>query len=109
MHSARRQSNDAADPIEDLVLRLYVSGMTSRSAEAIGLIKSVCDEFFPGRYDLRVFDLYSQPSEARADSVSAAPTLVKAWPRPATRMIGGFDDRNGLLRSLGVVPPGVQP
>jgi circadian clock protein KaiB len=81
---------------------MYVSGMTRRSAEAIREIKSICEEHFPGRYDLEVFDLYEKPERAAEADVLAAPTLDKLQPSPAVRMVGSMTDRPRVLRSLGV-------
>jgi circadian clock protein KaiB len=90
-----------ADQQRDLVLRLYVAGMTARSANAIRSIKSICEENFPGRYALEVFDLYQSPAAAQAGNVIAAPTLVRVEPLPEVRLIGSLDDRARVLRSLG--------
>lgn len=43
------------------VLRLYVTGMTPRSARAVNNLRAICDEYLEGRYDLEVIDIYQQP------------------------------------------------
>jgi len=91
-----------AQASQTLVLRMYVSGMTLRSAEAIRAIKRICEEHFPGRYDLEVFDLYQAPERAAEADVLAAPTLDKLQPEPAVRMVGNMTDERRVLRSLGV-------
>lgn len=96
-----------AQHAQELVLRLYVAGMTARSAGAIRSIKAICEEHFAGHYDLQVFDLYQTPEAARDADVIAAPTLVKVGPGPELRLIGSLEDRPRVLRSLGMpeTPP----
>ena len=99
---ARLRAALEAQDSQTLVLRMYVSGMTLRSAEAIRAIKRICEEHFSGRYDLEVFDLYQTPERAAEADVLAAPTLDKLQPEPAVRMIGNMADEQRVLRSLGV-------
>ena len=35
------------------LLRLYVTGMTTRSVEAVARVRAVCDEHLAGRYERR--------------------------------------------------------
>jgi circadian clock protein KaiB len=84
------------------VLRLYVTGATDRSLRAIANIRGFCERHLKGRYDLRVFDIYQQPSLAQAQQIVAAPTLVKREPLPLKRLVGDFSDQNRLGASLGL-------
>ncbi len=86
------------------VLRLYVTGSTQRSGQAITNIRSLCDEFLPGRYDLDVIDIYQQPDAAVGQQIIAAPTLVKELPLPARRMIGDLANRDRVLVGLDLHP-----
>lgn len=85
------------------VLRLYVSGTTPRSTEAINNIMKICEEYLPGRHDLEVFDVYQQPGLTAAQQIVAAPTLVKKSPGPLRRLIGNLSDTRRILERLGVV------
>jgi circadian clock protein KaiB len=85
------------------VLRLYVSGATSRSTEAISNIRKICEEHLAGQYDLQVFDIYQQPQLTAAQQIVAAPTLVKESPGPLRRLIGNLTDTRRILDRLGVV------
>ena len=85
------------------VLRLYVSGTTPRSTEAISNIKKICEEYMPGHYDLEVFDIYQQPELTSAQQIIAAPTLVKESPGPLRRLIGNLSDTRRILQHLGIV------
>ena len=82
------------------LLRLYVSGMTPRSSEAIERTKAICDEYLQGHYELEVVDIYQQPSAARDDQIVAAPTLVKRLPPPLRRLIGDLSDKERVLIGL---------
>jgi circadian clock protein KaiB len=91
----------AADRVR-YVLRLYVTGATDRSTRAVANIRWFCERHLKGRYDLRVVDIYQQPSLAQDQQIIAAPTLVKSEPPPPRRLVGDFSDRERLVASLGV-------
>ena len=82
------------------MLRLYVTGLTLRSSQAIARLQSVCEEFLQGRYDLEVIDIYQQPELARSAQLVAAPTLIKELPLPVRRLIGDLSDRRRVLVGL---------
>jgi circadian clock protein KaiB len=81
-------------------LRLYITGMTPRSTDAIAAIKHICEEFLPGRYDLEVIDIYQHPEQARAAQIIASPTLLKRLPVPLRRLIGDLSNRERVLIGL---------
>ena len=81
-------------------LRLYVSGTSPRSGLAIANVRSLCDEFLAGRYDLEVIDIYQQPGVAAHEQIIAAPTLIKITPIPSRRLIGDLSDRQKVLVGL---------
>ncbi len=82
------------------VLRLYVTGMTPRSTQAITSIKSVCEQYLEGRYDLEVIDIYQHPHLAKDEQIIAVPTLVKKLPAPLRRFIGNLSDEERVLLGL---------
>lgn len=82
------------------VLRLFITGNTVRSSHAIANIRSLCDEYLAGRYQLEVVDIYQQPNEAAKEQIIAAPTLVKELPAPVKRLIGDLTDRDKVLVGL---------
>ena len=85
---------------EDYVLRLYITGTSPRSCLAVANIRSICEEFLPGRYDLDVIDIYQQPEEALDQQIVAAPTLVKKFPLPSRRMVGDLSNRDRVTAAL---------
>jgi circadian clock protein KaiB len=82
------------------VLRLYVSGSTSKSALAIENIKRICEQHLKHRYDLEVIDIYQQPSLAREEQIVAVPTLIKRFPPPLRRLIGDLSNVKKVLFGL---------
>ncbi len=88
---------------ERYVLRLYVTGMTTRATRAIRNVREICDEHLKGRYDLEVIDVYRQPVLARNEQIIAAPTLVKKLPLPLRRIIGDMSHRDRVLLGLDLI------
>jgi circadian clock protein KaiB len=82
------------------VLRLYVSGSTSKSSQAIENIKRVCEQHLKNRYDLEVIDIYQQAKLARDEQVVAVPTLIKRLPLPLRRLIGDMSNLKKVLFGL---------
>jgi len=85
---------------ETFVLRLYITGMTPRSAEAIASIREICEKHLGGHYDLEVIDIYQQPSLAKDEQIIAAPTLVKKLPLPLRRLVGNLSQEDRVLLGL---------
>lgn len=86
------------------ILKLYVSGATRRSSNAIENIKNFCEEHLKGRYELEIIDIYQQPELLEKDQVIAAPTLIKQLPLPLRRLIGDMSDVEKILIGLNVKP-----
>ena len=82
------------------VLRLYVTGMTSRSVAAIENIKLICEEHLRGRYELEIIDVYQHPNLADDEQIVAAPALIKKLPLPLRRFIGDMSQTERILLGL---------
>jgi circadian clock protein KaiB len=85
------------------VLCLYVAGLAPRSTLAIQRIRSICERYLTGRYELSVIDLYLQPEMARQAQIVVAPTLVKQSPSPRRLFIGDMTDETRILQGLQIV------
>ena len=94
-----KQSAEAKKP-EQYVLRLYITGMTPRAGRAIENVRTLCEEYLPGRYELEVIDVYQQPALAKGEQIIAAPTLIKKLPLPLRRIIGDMSNRDRVLVGL---------
>ena len=100
-HSTATYERSFAKPDQShYELRLYVAGMTPRSARAIANIKEICEEHLKGHYDLKVFDLYQLPALTEGEQIIAVPTLIKSLPLPLRRIIGDLSNRDRVLIGL---------
>jgi circadian clock protein KaiB len=85
------------------VLKLYVTGKTPRSTQAVENLRAICDEYLEGRYDLEVIDIYQQPGLLAGEQIIAAPTLLKKSPLPMRRLVGDLSNRHRVLVGLDLV------
>jgi circadian clock protein KaiB len=84
------------------VLRLFVTGASQKSLQAIGNLNRLCEENFPDQYELEVIDIYQQPAVAAKEQLLAVPTLIKDLPLPVRRLIGNLSNTTDTLKHLGV-------
>lgn len=84
-------------------LRLYITGETPRSLEAVSAIRAICEERLQGRYDLEIVDLRRHPERARGEQILALPLLVRSLPAPLRKMIGNLSDLDRVLQGLELV------
>jgi circadian clock protein KaiB len=90
-------------------LKLFVTGSTPRSLEAIAQLKEICETHLKGRYTLEVIDVHQQPHLAEAEQIVALPTLLKKLPPPLRRILGTFSEKERLLAVLGIAPSKKRP
>ena len=83
------------------ILRLYVTGSSARSLQAIQNLKKICEEHLPD-YDLEVIDIYEDPQAAREEQIIAAPTLVKKLPKPLRKFVGDLSNTKKILIGLDI-------
>ena len=88
----------------DWILRLYVAGMSGRSAAAMRNLEALCEEHLSGRYQIEVIDLLKQPQLSRGDQIIALPTLVRRLPSPMKKIIGDLSDQERVLVGLDLRP-----
>ena len=94
------------------LLKLYVTGRSTKSEAAIANLRRLCDEELSGRYELQVVDVLEHPQAAEDDKILATPTLIKRLPPPLRRVIGDLSDKHKVLLGLEVrsdLPPGTDP
>jgi circadian clock protein KaiB len=84
------------------ILKLYVTGKTVRSENAIRNLKSICLNELKGEYELKVIDVLESPDSAEKDKVMATPTLIKSLPPPIRRLVGDLNDRDRVLLHLDI-------
>ena len=86
------------------LLKLYVTGTSSRTATAIENLQRICEQELRGLYQLQIIDVLEQPQAAEDDRVLATPTLIKQLPPPLRRVIGDLSDKEKVLFGLEVRP-----
>jgi circadian clock protein KaiB len=89
---------------EKYVLRLFVSGMTPKSIQAIDNLKKICEEQLHGRYNLEIIDISQQPGSVKKQEIIATPTLIKELPKPIRRIIGDLSNKERILIGLNLKP-----
>jgi len=82
------------------ILRLYIAGNTSRSAQAVMNIREICETRLKGRYKLEVIDIYQQPGLAKGEQIIAVPTLIKSLPLPLKKIIGDMSKTERVIFGL---------
>jgi circadian clock protein KaiB len=93
-------THDDQDP--SYVLKLFITGNTPRSARSILNVRSFCQRFLEGRYELKIVDICQEPTVARDEQIIAAPTLIKSFPLPFRRLVGDFSDQSRVATGLDV-------
>ncbi len=91
------------------LLRIFITGQTTRSTLALENIRKICEEHLPDRYRLEVIDIYQEPQKASEAQIIAAPTVVKVLPEPLRRIIGDLSDVEKVLIGLDLKPRGTEP
>ncbi len=97
----RASRNRALEPYE---LKLFITGSTPKSLEAIAQIKALCESELRGRYTLEVIDVHQSPHLAEAEQIVALPTLLRKLPPPLRKILGGFSEKDRVLAALGLAP-----
>jgi circadian clock protein KaiB len=87
---------------EKISLQLYVSGMSSKSMEAIENIRRICDELPADAYDLEIIDIYKHPEAAAESHIVFSPSLIKRLPLPKKVLIGKLSDTEKVIKTLGI-------
>ena len=86
----------------EYLLKLFVSGPTPRSQQALDNLQSICEVHLAGRYRIEVVDLSQSPRAARDEQIIATPTLLKVRPVPSRRVIGDLSQLDKVLRGLDI-------
>lgn len=82
------------------VLKLYVTGHTSRTDAAVRNLRRICERDLGSEYDLEIIDVLEHPQLAEDERILATPTLIKALPPPMRRVIGDLSSMDRVLLGL---------
>ncbi len=84
-------------------LKLYITGQTPRSEQAIANMRNICQEELRGQYELIIIDVLERPQMAEDEKIIATPTLIKALPSPLRRIIGDLSNKEKVLLGLDIL------
>ena len=84
------------------LLRLFVTGASTRTATAISNLRRICEQELEGQFDLEIIDVLEFPELAENERILATPTLIKSLPLPLRRVIGDLSDTEKVLLGLEV-------
>ena len=95
---------DTISDQEYYVLKLYVTGQTKNSRNAINNLQKICEEHLHGRYRIEIIDLLENPQLAKEDQILAVPTLIKKLPASVGKIIGDLSNTERVLVGLDLRP-----
>jgi circadian clock protein KaiB len=85
-------------------LKLYLTGRTPRSQQAIDNLRGLLEEQFAEQYELEVIDVLENPQLAEDDKILATPTVIRGLPAPVRRVVGDLSNRDQVLLGLDLTP-----
>jgi circadian clock protein KaiB len=94
--------NAPAKSDDKLILKLYISGMSLKSMEAIKNLKNLCDEHLLENFELEIIDIYKNPELAEEQHIVFSPSLIKQLPLPKKTLIGTLSDTEKVVSALGI-------
>lgn len=86
------------------VLKLYVTGQTPRTRQAISILHEIIESELADDYELTVINVLERPKLAEDEKILATPTLVRELPPPLRRVVGDLSDKSRVLRGLDISP-----
>jgi len=89
--------------VDKYIFKLFVTGQTPRSEQAIHNLREMCEERLSGRYEIVVIDVLERPDMAEQERILATPTLIKEVPPPERRIIGELSMVEEVIRRLGLI------
>jgi circadian clock protein KaiB len=83
-------------------LMLYVADETPACLNASNNLQRLCDEQLKGNCEVEVIDILRNPETASDEQIVAIPTLIKKFPLPVRRVIGGLSNTERLFVGLDI-------
>jgi circadian clock protein KaiB len=87
--------------------QLYRAGDTAKCRRAVANLRSICDQYLPGRYSIEVVDLLGDPERARTEAIIAVPTVIRKSPPPERRVVGDLSRTEEALKGLDIPHEGL--
>ena len=82
--------------------RLYISGDTENSAQALSNLTALCGKHLVNRHEIELVDVFREPGRALEDRVFMTPTLVKLSPGHVQRIVGTLGQTQFVMQALGL-------
>ena len=89
--------------MDKYILKLYVTGLTSRAKRAIINLQQIHQEYLQEKYRIEIIDILEKPQLAEDEKILATPTLIKSLPPPIRRIIGDLSDKEKVLFGLDII------
>lgn len=86
-----------------LILRLFVTGRSGHTQQALKNLETICQEELEGDYKIEVIDVLENPQLAEDEKILATPTLIKMLPPPLRKIVGDLSNREKVLLGLDLV------
>ncbi|PJF32350.1 MAG: circadian clock protein KaiB [Candidatus Thermofonsia Clade 1 bacterium] len=87
------------------VLKLYVTGQTTRTERAIYNLYDLCNKYLADNYEITVIDVLEYPQLAEEEKILATPTVIRELPLPHRRLVGDLSDVERVLNALDLTVP----
>ena len=92
------------------LLRLFVTGESATSQNAISNLNSIANEILPGKHKIEVVNSLDDPARQFEEGVLVTPTLViKKNSLPSRQIIGDLSDKKKIAISLQFYKEGNEP
>lgn len=85
------------------VLKLFVTGHTSRGEKAIYNFRRLCRDVLKDEYEAEIIDVLENPQITDKEKIIATPTLLKVSPLPSRRVIGDLTNFKKVIEGLGII------
>jgi circadian clock protein KaiB len=84
------------------ILRLYVTGITSRSQDAIRKVKDICEQELHGFYELEV--IYEGSDRTDEEDEVEVLTSIRRLPSPLKKLISDLSNKERVVVGMEIVP-----
>jgi len=82
------------------VLRLFISGHSQATTQALTTLYRFLEQKLSNSYTLKVVDIMKHPEQAEMNQISATPTLVRVYPEPRRQIVGEWYNMDRILQII---------
>jgi circadian clock protein KaiB len=86
--------------MKKFLLKLYVTGHTPRSEQAISNLRRICQQELAEECEVVIVDVLENPQQAEDHKIVVTPTLIRESPPPLRRIIGDLSNTEQVLQGL---------